>query len=344
MNDTIHIDTLEQLKAFLNEKGVLEIAVRNQNKKFKTFQKVMINQLPETQEKELTQKVIQAINKNTRLNERNLNLLGNVAKVSKIGLLLNGLNLCATCAGFAIMYAKLDAMSSEINRQLNQLQKTVNQTQDLHNDYEFNKVLAEHTDMLDCQRKQQPYSEEKMRKLVDREYNLLMLLIRTFQMDVSDDSGSLIFSIISMLAMFTVSLRSFDELYYFNNRQVLGEADPWHMSHSKWMSVYDTLSSEWFIEKLQDYGTFETKLSTLGVDVYYISLLDQVADLRSEIEDNQALTVAIGDVELFKQYKEMCAKEVADSIEAAYREAGSGLDEETVSAAYQSAMQQAALV
>ena len=345
MNDTVVIETLDQLKAYLNEKGVLEIAVRTRNKRFKTFQKVMINQLPETQEKALTQKVIQALNKNTRLNERNLNLLGSVTKLSKIGLLLNGLNLCATCAGFAIMYAKLDAMSAEINRQLDQLQKTVKQTQDILNDYEFNKVLAEHTDMLDSQRRQQPYSEEKMRELVDREYNILMLLIRTFQKDISGDRSALIFSIFSMLAMFTVSLRSFDELYYFNNHQVLGEKDPWHLSHSKWMSVYDTLSSGWFIEELQDYGTFETKLSTRGVDIYYMSLLDQVAESRSEIEDNQTLMIAIGDIELFRQFKEMRAKEVADSIEAAFREAGSDLDleEETVSAAYQNAMQQAAL-
>ena len=153
MSNTVVIETLEQLKAFLNEKGVMEIAVRNQNKRFKTFQKVMINNLPETQEKELAQRVIHALNKNTLLNERNLNLLGNVAKLEKIGILLNGLNLCATCAGFAIMYAKLDAMSSEINQQLYQLQKTVKQTQDIQNDYEFNKVLAEHTDMLDSQRK-----------------------------------------------------------------------------------------------------------------------------------------------------------------------------------------------
>jgi hypothetical protein len=256
---------------------------------------------------------------------------------------LNGLNLCATCAGFAIMYAKLDAMSSEINQQLYQLQKTVKQTQDIQNDYEFNKVLAEHTDMLDSQRKQQPYSEGKMRELVDREYNVLMLLISSFQKDISGDRSALIFSIFSMLAMFTVSLRNFDELYYFNNRQALGEKDAWHLAHDKWMSVYDTLSSEWFIEKLQDYGTFETKLSTLGVDIYYVSLLDQVADLRGEIEDNQALIIAIGDIELFRQFKEMSAKEVADSIESAYREAGSDLDEETVKTAYQNAMQQAAM-
>ena len=74
-----------------------------------------------------------------------------------------------------------------------------------------------------------------MRELVDREYNVLMLLISSFQKDISGDRSALIFSIFSMLAMFTVSLRSFDELYYFNNRQALGEKDAWHLAHDKWM-------------------------------------------------------------------------------------------------------------
>ena len=39
----------------------------------------------------------------------------------------------------------------------------------------------------------------------------------------------------------------------------------------------------------------------------------------------------------------MSEKKVADSIESAYREAGSDLDEETVRTAYQNAMQQAAM-
>ncbi len=343
MNNTVSVEVMEQLKPYIDEKGIMEIVIRNRDKRFKTFQKVLINNRSKTQEQELAQKVIQVLNKNTKLNERNLKILGNVAKLEKIGILLNSLNLCATCAGFAVMYAKLDAISSEINQQLHQLQKTIKQAQDIQNDYEFNKVLAEHMDMLDSQRKQKPYSEGKMRELVDREYNVLMLLISSFQKDISGDHNVLIFSVFSMLAMFTVSLRSFDEIYYFNNRQVLGEKDAWHLAHEKWMSVYDTLSSEWFVEKLQDYGMFEAKLSTLGVDIYYISLLDQVADLRSEIEDNQALIIALGDIERFRQFKEMSAREVADSIELAYREAGSELDEETVIKAYQNAMQQAAM-
>lgn len=343
MNDIVVIETWDQMKAFLNEKGMMEIVSRNQNGQYRTFQKVMVSNLPDTQERELVQEVIHALNKNTQMNERNLNLLGNVAKLESFGMLLNGLNLCATCAGFARMYAKLDEISLEINQQLYQLQKTVKQAQDIRNNYEFNKVLAEHTDMLDSQRKQQPYSEGKMRELVDREYNVLMLLISSFQKDISGDRSALIFSIFSVLAMFTVSLRNFDELYYFNNRQALGDTNAWHLSHEKWMSVYDTLSSKWFIEMLQDYGMFETKLSTLEVDIYYISLLDQVADLKSEIEDNQTLMIALGNAELFRRFKEMSAKEVADSIESAYREAGSDLDEKIVRVAYQNAMQQAAM-
>lgn len=45
MSNAIVINTLEELEAFLNEKGVMEIAVRNQNKRFKAFQKVMISNL-----------------------------------------------------------------------------------------------------------------------------------------------------------------------------------------------------------------------------------------------------------------------------------------------------------
>lgn len=343
MSTPITITAIEQLEQFRNEKGIIEIAVRTRNKKFRTFQKVLIDSIPESQEKELAQKVVQALNANTKMCERNLKLLSNVAKVQKIGMLLNGLNLCATCVGFAIMYAKLDSMSNEINQKLNELQQNVKQSQDVQNDYEFNKVLALHTDMLDCQRKKQPYSEAKMRDLVDREYNVLMLLIKSFQQDISSDHDALIFCIFSLLAMFTVSLRSFDEIYYFNNSQVLGDDEPWHLSHSKWMGVYDILSSEWFVEKVQDYGTFETKLNTLGVDMYYISLLDQVNDLREEVQDNQVLIIALGDAELFRQYRELSEKEIADTIEATFREAGKDMSEDVVKQAYQNAMKQAAM-
>ena len=345
MSDQVVIHSLEELQKYLNDNGVLEIAQRRKDSRFKSFPKVVIDTSSEKQGKELGRNVIQLLNKNTELSERNLKLLTSVSRVQNISLVLNGLNLCATGIGFGIIFAKLDKESNKLSRQINQLQSIVKQTQDLHNEAMFNIVLAEHMDMLDCQRRQRPYSEAQMRKLVDMEHIVLSLLISSFQKGISEDNNATILAIFSLLAMFTVSLRTFDELYYYNNHEVLGE-DAWHLSHDRWMEVYDTLTSQWFIEKLQDYGTFETSLSTAEVDAYYISLLDQVKDCRCEIKDNQSLIIAMGDADLFRQYKELSTKEVVDSIEAACREAGRDMhmDESTVMSAFHNAMQQIAMV
>ena len=109
------------------------------------------------------------------------------------------------------------------------------------------------------------------------------------------------------------------------------------------MSVYDKLSSEAFIEMLQDYAIFETQFSTEEVDIYYITLLDQVHELKSEVEDNQELIIAFGTPELFRQYKELSLQEVTHTIEAAFREAGNGMDEQVINAAFEKAMAQVAM-
>ncbi len=172
------------------------------------------------------------------------------------------------------------------------------QGHDLQASYEFDKVLSEHTNMMDCRKTKKPYSEEKMRELVDNEYNVLKLLIGVAEKGLAADHQNIILSIFSMLSMFTVSLYYFDEQYYFNNRSALGDKDVWHSSHQNWMSVYDKLSSPWFIEMLQDYAMFETNLNTLGIDVYYMALVEQIRDLREKVEDNQKLIIALGDIEL----------------------------------------------
>ena len=343
MSNILTIKSLEELKRFLNEKGVMEIATRGKNKRFKTIQKVMIENLGEGQQKELAEKVIQALNKNTMLNQNNLRIFSNAAQLRQFGLLLNGLNLCATCAGFTVMYAKLDQMSAEINQQLIEVKQKMEGSQSLQSSYEFNKVLSEHTNMLDCEKKQQLYSEEQMRQLVDSEYNVLLLLISSYQKEISEDHEALIFSIFSLLDMLTVSLRKFDELYYSNNHKVIGDQNPWHLAHDKWMSVFDLLSQSWFIEKLQDYGFFEVGLTARQTDAYCTTLLEQVSDRREEITDNQALMIAFGDRTAFHTYQRLTDAEISDTVEAVFREAGADLDAAVVSEAFQSTMQQAAM-
>ena len=344
MNGTIVIHTLEELKAFLDQNGILEIALRSKDKRFKAIQKILINDLSSGQEQGLAEKVIQKLNKNSLLSQKSFKLLTNVSKIGKFGLMLNALNLCATCAGFAIMYAKLDKMSAEISQKLDQLLNKMGTIFDIQSGYEFNKVLSEHINMLDCERKQRPYSEDQLRHLVDREYNVLRLLIVSYQQDVSGDNEALIFSIFSLLAMFTVCLRKFDEIYYFNNHHIIGDENPWHSAHDIWLDLYNELSNEaWFIEKLQDYAVFEAGLTMVQTDAYCAALMEQVTDLREEVEDNDTLIRTFGDMEAFKAYQRLTTKEVADAVETAFREAGAGFEESVVTEAFHSAMQQAAM-
>ena len=344
MSDTLIVDALEQLNPFLNDKKVLEIVVRGKNKRIQNFQKVALNELQQNEAKEVADKVLQALGINNVFENKNLNMIQQVARMQNLSIVLNGLNLCGTCAGFAIIYEKLDKMSAEINQQFIQLQHLIKQGTDIQTEYEFKKVLSEHTDMLDARKIQQPYSEEKMRKLVDAEYNVLEMLINVFQKDIAADGDTIIVSIFSLLAMLTVSLCYFDEQYYFNHHEVVGDQNVWHSSHNKWMTVYSTLLSQWFIEKLQDHGMFETKLTTTGVDIYYTELLDQVSELRQEVEDNQKLIVVIGDATILNDIRETSFREVKESIESALKEAFAEYDTPEYREVFDVAMEQVAMM
>lgn len=339
MSETIVVNALEQLKPFLNDRGVLELVVRDQKQKYKAFQNIMINELPKVQENEMYANVIQALNKNTNLNVQNLKQLEHIANLSNVGLLLNGLNLCATCAGFAIMYAKLDKMSREINQQIAALQESVKDMHDIQTGFKFNEIIAEHRDMLDRKKIQKPYSEEQMRKLIDGEYNVLRMLIEVFEKDVSNDNRQLIFSIISLASMLTAAIIDFDEMYYFNNKEAIDNGEYWHSAHDEWTGTFQILSSPWFIEKLQDHALLKLNLDTVGVDAFYEGILDQIEDMEQEIEDNQALILAIDDNDLLRSLREYNAQAVIDNIEATIKDVAAEAEDPVFDKAYGKAMQ-----
>ena len=89
MGEVININTIEQLKQFLNENGFMEVAIRNKNKTFAKIQKVFVDGLMqnELQNNETLENMVNAINKSNAVNEKNLKLMANVATLQKIGLL-----------------------------------------------------------------------------------------------------------------------------------------------------------------------------------------------------------------------------------------------------------------
>lgn len=346
MSTNIYVDSLKNLEPFLNEKGVLEVALRDKNKKFEQFVNIAFNNT-RTEQSELVEKAVGCIADMARDNQLGLDsIIQNAQLLSDIGsatTMLGALNLCATIAGFALIYGEIKQMSAEINRQLMQLDETVRKSFDIEHKFRFDEVLADHNDMLDAIKRQQPYAEQDMRRLVDSEYRMIELLVNTLEADVSNDQASLITLIFMLVGMFTASLCNFDELYYFNNPQTHGHANPWHTSHDNWMSVYNTLCSDWLVERLQDYSVLELGLRTWEADLLYLSLLAKVVDAKEKVEDNQALIVAFGSKSALHRFQKLVRQDVADTIRNVYEEAGAGMDEDEVEESCEEALRRAAL-
>ncbi len=333
------ITSLEQLKPFLNKDGILEIAIRGKKKKFVAFQKLVLNDSPKEETKQLLKNAINVMNKNNALSEKSLSMLTNVSKLQHLNLVFGALDLCATCVGFAIMYAKLDKMSGQID----QIMGTVKEGQDIAANYEFHKVLSEHANMLDARKTQKYYTEEQMRQLVDAEYNVLIMLLEAFMKGHTVDTENLIVSMYSMASMLAVSLRYFDELYYLNNREAIGDGDVWHSSHNNWTGVFKKLQSAEVTEKIQDHGVFDLGLSMFEADVYYLELLNQVKDMEEAVADNQELVMMLGDADLMTAFESYVDGEVSEAIREAFEQTEGAMENAEVVEIYQSAMKQMAL-
>ena len=318
MSGTLTVNTLEELYQFLNEKGVMEIAIRGNHKRFKNFQKIAINNLKKPEAAEQLGKAMTLLNQNNQIATQSLQMLGNITKLSQLTMVLSGANLFATAAGFAIMNAKLNKMSDKIDEVI----KMYKDAEDIHTTFEVNNVVSEHSNMLDCRKKQNNYSEEKMRKLVADEYNVLDMLMNIFSKDMSNNPEVVVFTMLSMASMLAVSMKYFDEVYYFNNKEAITSGDIWHLDHDKWMATYDKLAGTEFVEMIQDYGLFGLGLNTIENDCFYKNYKEQVISLKQDIVDNQTLIESIDDAELFMSVSSMTSESAKEEIEKALKEAG----------------------
>ncbi len=334
MSDIMMLKELQDLIPFKNKNQVIEILVRNKDGKIKLFQKVAIDNLPQNEVKEKVQEAINLLNKNNEITEKSIKLLNGVTKLSKLNLVLSGLNLCATCVGFAIMYQKLDKLSGKIDSIVNQMKKT----NSIQANFEFDKILSEYSNMLDCRRKQNNYSEDQLRKLVADEYDVLNMLIRSFQQDTVSDTEEIIFSILSLASMLSVSLKYFDETYYFNNKGKIQDGNSWHMDHSKWVGIFDRLLSWDIIKAIQDHGFLELELNTTENDCYYISFLEQVRKLKQDVEDNQVLIESTDDQELYNTIISELDQQIIDEIESELKNQGVNTENEAIKNAMQAAV------
>ena len=346
MAELVFANTIQELMKYTNDENIIEIFIRDKRKRIKQVIKVNLNNLNQTDavealksySEETMDKMLNLFKETNNITKENIELLKNVSKIQNINLILNGANLCATCAGFIIMNEKLEKISEQINQMIN----LVKEGNEVQTDYEFNSVNSEHANMLDARKTKKYYTEEQMRKLVDDEYNLLNKLIEIYVRDLTNDADAIIFSIYSLAAMLSVSLRYFDEEYYYNNKEAIGDGDVWHSSHSKWVSIFDKLCDPRVLNRIQDHGILDMKLGTIQTDAYYISLYDQAKEYKQDIEDNQMLIQMFDNREVLAEYDKQVKEEAVKSLNKILEKSGAKEDKAIVEA-YEDAMKMVVL-
>lgn len=139
------IQKIEELRKFLNDKNFMEIVVRQKNKRFKKFYKVALDKLlKEAEQEQVAKEVLKAVQKNSKLLNKNMKMMKNLSKIQNIALILDGVNLVSTWATFAILYEKLNSMEEEIVGAIEKVQKTLNKGTELHIKAEYNKVISDY--------------------------------------------------------------------------------------------------------------------------------------------------------------------------------------------------------
>ena len=327
-------ETIAQLKRLgvLDDKGnVMEAVIRGQKKKFKSFPKLAFSGTADSQAASKAQEAVALLNKNHQINLQNMQMLSSITKVSQFTMVLSGLNLFATVVGFAIMNDKLNKVSGKIDEVIN-LQKD---TFDIQTVYKINEVIADYSNMMDGRKTQTYYTEKEMMKLVGDEWNALEMLMKIFCKGVSNNSEEFLFSMLSLASMLSTSLRFYDEIYYFEHKDVIRGGSIWHNDHNKWMSSFDKMLSKEFIERMQDYGFFDLDLNTSENDYFYKGYIEQISSLKQDVEDNQLLITSINDPDLFREITSNLSNEARSEIEAALDAVGADkkLFEDSIAAA-----------
>ena len=333
----------DELKPYLNEKGVLEIVMREKNQKYKSFVNLMFEQVSESEgKKEALNQIAKLLGKNAKIGAEGLKQLKQLESLVALGnlnLLMSGANLFATSAGFALIYAKLEQLGEEIDQKLSEIQENIKDAQDTQIGHQFNKVVSEHNDMLDCKRRKKPYTDTKLRELIDEENNVLKLLLANLEKDISNNNRQLIRSIVSLASMMTVAIKDFDEEYYFNNKDVVSDGKYWHMSHDNWMKTYGDLSSKEFAKILQDHALFELKYGTRETDVFYENLLENVGTMEQGVRDNMTLIQNVDNRDAINEIRKFINQEVIGEIRSTVEDVSDGMENPVLKKACQAVAQ-----
>lgn len=228
--------------------------------------------------------------------------MGCIQSLSWVNVGLGAANLCTSTVGFAIMNYKLDQMSNNLGKMSQQVHKLIDKAGiDTINDFE--RLRSRYSEILDAQRRKSTVSENHYHDLVVDMYHDLKLLYRYFMENIVTNTSELLEAIFTLAAMFEHTICLYDAVYYFNHKDAIHNLEKRHCDHDLWISLFISLSSEEFIDRLVDFCFIDLEKSQR--ETYEITsriYLSQICH-RVRIEDTLQLISECNNVD---EYNQLC--------------------------------------
>jgi hypothetical protein len=174
-------------------------------------------------------------------------------------------------------------------------------------------VRADYIDMLDGEKRNNPFGEERQYELTRKLADTISYLYDCFMQDAGNPE-ILLNAIYVLLPMFANVLCRYDRTYYFKYYKDGNDAMRMHMLHKEWVSVIRNLRSRAFLDKLNEYCFLDKGMHTRDAmhavnTTYMMALAAEVS-----IDDNQKIIDRMHSMEEYNQYSAEKKKEAAEDI------------------------------
>ena len=281
-------------KARLLNKGFAEVVFRDGNGRIEAIKKMAVN----------------------NLNGQNGIGGGKAAAVlGKLRVAMQVVNVVTSIAGTVIMCQKLN----KVDQKLDDIRKEISDIKDINFETQIalpcRELLGDYKMLGDNLRKGKPVEEAEFVKLIRGLQNYMVSIYNLgtkLPMDASLDV------LLTLLPVYTNSI----SLYY---QHCYDPAQKKHVLHDDWMSVFDLLSSDVFMQEIQDHMFIEKQMNNADTNEYLKTHRAVVQCYKEKIEQLLADIETCGGVEGYdeamrwsRQYAAQQAKAIQDELKEEY--------------------------
>ena len=300
-------DKLPQvLKQYSNKEGFVEIYTRCKNGRFKECIKLAVNKASKS---ETAKETMSQLLKSSKVIEQTL---GNVNVLSHINVIMSGINLAVTAAGFIIMYAELKKISGKIDEVLSAVKKE-GEKEDKD---KFSEVLNEYERMIDHKKVHTEYTEDEYVVLIGKISNCINRLLYSLNQDIAYNKYEVVYSIYTLTIMMSVCICDFDEKYYYAHKDTFIDGQiTWYTSHERWMEIFKELESKEFKDHCIDVCFLDKGLHQIETDIAVDSIISGIKEAKDAIEIEQKLLQMTSMYEEYKTIQDAINKQVSEELD-----------------------------